>query len=98
MQYQRVIIQRLEQGLRAIDPIAADALVAQFAPPADSLGSFCPQVVSFYQQLLRNRNIPDVWGYPSVPENGEAIAYWIEDLENTTLPHLRLAAKLQTAS
>jgi hypothetical protein len=98
MQYQRVIIQRLEQGLRAIDPKAADALVAQFATPADNLESFCPQVVSFYQQLLRERGIPDVWGYPSVPENNEAIAYWIEDLETTALPHLRLAANFQSAS
>lgn len=98
MQYQRVIIQRLEQGLRAIDPNAADALVAQFAAPAESLGTFCPQVVSFYQGLLRERGVPDVWGYPSVPENNEAIAYWIEDLEITALPHLRIACQFQTAS
>ena len=98
MQYQRVIIQRLEQGLRSIDPNAANALCAQFAAPADSLETFCPQVVAFYQNLLRARNIPDVWGFPSVPENNEAIAYWIEDLETTALPHLRVAAQFQTAS
>jgi len=98
MQYQRVIIQRLEQGLRSIDPNAADALVARFAAPAESLGTFCPQVVSFYQELLRTSGIPDVWGYPSVPENNEAIAYWIEDLENATLPHLRVAIQFRTAS
>lgn len=98
MRYQRVIIERLEQGLKPIDPVMAATLVQQFSAPAPDLATFCPQVVSFYRNQLENRGIStgDLV-FPAAAENSEAIAFWIEDLEATALPQLRLAAAMKVA-
>lgn len=99
MRYQRIIIQRLESGLRGVDRVMADELANRFSAPADTLKGLTDGIVAFYREKMQQVGLTDAHsGFPSTPENNEAIPFWIEDLEARTLQDLRMALACRGAS
>lgn len=95
MRYQKEILERLRQGLAAVDRDECVKLEAALAAPCVTLKIFAERVNGFYGNLLQtatkgDNELPEI----GVPENENAIPYWIEDLENAVLPALRVARAL----
>jgi len=96
MRYQKDIVERLRQGLAAVDREASVKFVQEFTPPRQTLKEFADEANAYYAKLLTEATqggskMPLI----GAPENADAIPYWIEDMENAVLPDLRLARLVQ---
>lgn len=92
MRYQNDIVERLRQGIAAINRRESERLKDELSEPCQNLKEFAERTNAFYAKLLS----PDVTNKPfSIPENIDAIPFWIEDLETVVLPVLRLARAME---
>lgn len=93
MRYQKAIIDRLQLGLLAVDRDVAEAFVEHCKPPASSLEVFADKVNHFFLDKAKEKGFTPAGGALScVPEDKEAISYWIEDIERVIHPILRFGA------
>lgn len=94
MRYQTEIVERLSEGLASVNLETAAEFREAFTLPFPDLESFCLKVAKYYSNLLVR------YGYAPVrselPENTEAISYWIDLLEAETLSNLRKAVDNET--
>lgn len=94
MRYQDDIVERLRQGMAAIDRDASVRLHTELSKPCQNLKEFAENTNAFYAGLLQAdagaTNKPF-----SVPENTDAIPFWIEDLESAVFPVLRVARAME---
>lgn len=92
MRYQTDIVERLRQGLAAIDRSASDKFVQEYTRPRQTLKEFADEVNAYYNDLLKDATAgASEMPFIGTPENADAIPYWIEDLERAVYPDLRLA-------
>ncbi|ANZ48525.1 hypothetical protein BIZ78_gp050 [Erwinia phage vB_EamM_Caitlin] len=92
MRYQNSIVERLRQGLAAIDRDESDNFVKEFTRPRHTLKEFADEANAYFNKLLKdatqgNGQMPLI----GTPENADAIPYWIEDLERAVYPDLRIS-------
>lgn len=92
MRYQSSIVERLRQGLAAIDREESENFVQKFSIPRHTLKEFADEANAYYAKLLSDATqgkgkMPLI----GTPENADAIPYWIEDLERAVYPDLRLS-------
>ncbi|QVW55721.1 hypothetical protein pEaSNUABM9_00140 [Erwinia phage pEa_SNUABM_9] len=96
MRYQDSIVERLRQGLAAIDRHESEKFVENFSTPRQTLKEFAIEANAYYTQLFtdatQGKSKMPVIG---TPENADAIPYWIEDLERAVYPDLRLSRLIQ---
>ncbi|ECD5042746.1 TPA: hypothetical protein ORQ81_000090 [Escherichia coli] len=96
MRYQTEIVERLSEGLASVSLETAAEFREAFTHPFPDLESFCLKVAEYYSNLLVR------YGYAPVtfdlPEDTEAISYWIDLLEAETLSNLRKAVDNETRS
>ncbi|QVW28745.1 hypothetical protein pEaSNUABM8_00248 [Erwinia phage pEa_SNUABM_8] len=96
MRYQESIVERLRQGLAAIDRNESEKFVEKFTTPRQTLKEFAEEANAYYANLFtdatQGRSKMAVIG---TPENADAIPYWIEDLERAVYPDLRLSRLTQ---
>ena len=92
MRYQDRIVERLRQGLAAIDREESDNFVKEFTRPRQTLKEFADEANAYFNKLLSDAT-QGTAQMPSIgtPENADAIPYWIEDLERAVHPDLRLS-------
>lgn len=96
MRYQKDIVERLRQGLAAIDRQESENFVNEFSRPRQTLKEFADDANQYFGKLLTTATgsagkVPQI----GIPENTDAIPYWIEDLENAVHPDLRVARAMQ---
>lgn len=89
MRYQDVVIERLRQGLASVDHAIAQTFVDECNPPASSLYEFSDRVNRHFAGLLQTCGVKPQPRDFEVPEDNDAIPYWIEDLENRVHPVLK---------
>lgn len=92
MRYQNSIVERLRQGLAAIDREESECFVQKFMQPRHSLKEFADEANAYFTKLLSDATqgkgkMPLI----GTPENADAIPYWIEDLERAVYPDLRIS-------
>lgn len=85
MLYQKEIVNRLASGLESIDADAAVVFREQFSAPRRSLRVLTEEITSHYEELASKPSVRAV----GIPENAEAIPFWIKDLEEMVLPIIR---------
>lgn len=96
MRYQKDIVERLRQGLAAIDRQASECFEQEFTRPRQTLKEFAVDANQYFGKLLTDAiGNADKVATLGVPENTDAIPYWIEDLENAVHPDLRVARAMR---
>lgn len=91
MRYQKEIVDRLQLGLLSVDRDVAEAFVEHCKVPARDLESFADKVNHFFLQKAKEKGYtPTTEVLKCVPENTDAIVYWIEDIERVIHPILRI--------
>ena len=93
MRYQNDIVERMRQGIAAVDRDISNQLVVELSKPCRDLRHFAESTNSFYTKLLGADGAKH--NQFSIPENTDAIPWWIEDLESAVLPVLRVARAMQ---
>ncbi|ANZ49049.1 hypothetical protein HOV30_gp199 [Erwinia phage Derbicus] len=91
MRYQDVIVERLRQGLAGVDHSLAQEFVDCCSPPATTLYEFSDRVNQHFAGLLKAHGVKPQAKDFEVPEDNDAIPYWVEDLENRVHPVLKAA-------
>ncbi|ANZ50396.1 hypothetical protein PHOBOS_206 [Erwinia phage vB_EamM_Phobos] len=98
MRYQSLIIERIRQGLVAISPQVAETFVQTCSPPINDLPTFVRQVNAHFVGLLASHGVTVGKRGFDIPEDDEAIPYWVEDLERRVHPVLKAAKEKQDGS
>ncbi len=93
MRYQNDIVERLRQGIAAVNREVSDQLVNELSKPHHNLSDFAQCTNQFYTKLLGTNGANQ--NAFSIPENTDAIPFWIEDLESAVLPVLRVAGAMR---
>lgn len=93
MRYQPLIVERLRLGLAGINQDYAQGFVESCSAPAKNLKEFSDRVNNHFIGLLKETGQSVNRRDFDVPENNDAIPYWIEDLENRVHPQLRTKEK-----
>lgn len=96
MRYQESIVERLRQGLAAIDREESAKFTTEFTRPRQTLKEFADEANAYYAKLLSDATQgKSTMPLIGAPENADAIPYWIEDLEHAVYPDLRLSRLIQ---
>lgn len=86
MRYRKEILNRIEMSLRTVDPSLADAFAKQFDVYYAELEVLASEVNFYFYELLSHYGAVYNVG---IPENEDAIVYWLDDIDRVVLPVLR---------
>lgn len=98
MRYQSLTVERIRQGLVAISPQLAETFVQTCSPPINDLPTFARHVNDHFAGLLTSHGAEVGKRGFDIPEDDEAIPYWVEDLERRVHPVLKAAKEKKDGS
>lgn len=86
MRYKKEIIDRIVMSLRTVDADIANEFLGKFNRHYAELFVFSSEVNFYFHELLTKKGFNYSVG---VPEDEDAIPYWLEDIDSVVLPAIR---------